>query len=351
MKHHLLFTIYLCYFSASVTYGQVTTSLGMEGQAGWIIPHAEELRGISARTPIGLQLSYSRLNTSKENWDICNCFHYLGFQLSYHDFRNSEILGQATSLSTFFEPILAATGKWEFTLKNGMGISYLNKVYDEETNPENTFFSNPLSFLLFVQPKVNYHINDQLDGNVSFIFNHISNGGQSQPNRGMNFPMIGIGLSYIMDRQKMPHYEMDEIGNRLNIYMDAFSTTRKGRDIETRHFLIGASLGTYYQLFPISGLGAGIELYNDPSLLEQDDSSSSSFLAGPYIAHHLIIGRFDFSQRFAYYFQKPDNYIDNSFYQRYIIQYNVWENLQFGIGLKVHGHVAENLDFRLGWKF
>lgn len=333
------------------SYAQTIDQFGLEGQYGIIIPHAVDLRGISSSNPYGIQLGYSRLNASKESWEVCNCFYYLGLQLSVHDFGNPDILGQANTISGFFEPILLSGKSWDITLKSGMGLSYLTRVFDEETNPENLFFSSPLSFLIFLQPKLNYQLSDKLDVNVSLLYNHISNGGQRQPNRGINYPMVGVGLSYVLDRQKLPQYEPYEEAKNWNYYVDVFGTNRKTGIGDQRRYLLGTSAGAYYKFFPISALGGGLELYNDQSLIGEDENFFGGFIAAPYAAHHFTFGRFSFSQRFAYYLQKPSGYIDNTFYQRYIIQYGFMNNLQLGVGLKVHGHVAENIDFRLGWKF
>ena len=353
MKYSLLLfnTLLFGYLSIFDSIAQITHKIGVEAQYGVIIPHAPDLRSISSSNPYGLELSYSRLNSSKQSWEVCNCFYYLGAQLTQHDFGNPDVLGRATSLSTFFEPILWSANKLEFTLKSGMGISYLSQVFDEETNPENIFFSSPLSFIIFLQPKLSYRINDQLEGNFSLIYNHISNGGQSQPNRGINYPMAGLGLSYVMGRQKLPSYTPEQKTDKVKFYIDFFSTHRKTGQGDERSFLYGSSLGGYYKILPVSALGGGLEVYNDQSLVQDGDSAWSSFLAAPYIAHHFTFGRFDFSQRFAYYLHKPEHYTDNTFYQRYIIQYGIWENLQLGVGMKAHGHVAENIDLRLGWKF
>lgn len=71
--------------------------------------------------------------------------------------------------------------------------------------------------------------------------------------------------------------------------------------------------------------------------------------AAPFIAHHFTLGKTDFSQSMAIYFYKPENIDNHRFYQRYILRYRVLSHLSAGIGLKAHGHVAENIDVRLAW--
>ena len=76
-----------------------------------------------------------------------------------------------------------------------------------------------------------------------------------------------------------------------------------------------------------------------------------SITAAPFIAHHFTLGRRDYSQWMAFYLQKPDDDLDYRFYQRYVLRYTINKTLFAGVGLKTHGHVAENMDVRLGWNF
>jgi hypothetical protein len=53
----------------------------------------------------------------------------------------------------------------------------------------------------------------------------------------------------------------------------------------------------------------------------------------------------------AIYTNKPVGYNDYVFFQRYVLGYKVFNQMTLGIGLKAHGHIAEHMDFRIGWKF
>ncbi|MBS9525169.1 acyloxyacyl hydrolase [Litoribacter ruber] len=347
MKHFIAIFISLLSFT---THAQTVQKLNAEIKYGFIIPHAEDLRPVSSTNPIGLQLTYSQMGLSQEAYEVCNCFFDWGVQLNFHDFNNRDILGQAISVSTFFEPILARWDKMNFSIRGGIGTSYLTRVYDEQDNPENQFFSAPLSFLIYLQPRLNFQISESWDGNLSLFYNHISNGGQSQPNRGMNYPMLGGGATYYFDRQPFPDYSPKRVKGGVRYYAEVFSTQRKSEMREGRDWVLGFGAGAYHPVSGINALGLGGELAHDQSL-NQAEEVGEGFIAAPFISHHFLFGRFEFAQRFAYYASKPDNYTSNNFYQRYILQYRVWEGLHLGASLKSHAHVAENIDVRVQWKF
>jgi hypothetical protein len=333
------------------TMGQDTVhKFGLEAQTGWIIPHNSELRDIASSRPFSLGISAQWMKTSRKNWQSCNCFHYLGLNLSVVDFQNQQELGQAWNLSGSFEPILFRSGKWAGSLASGIGFSYLTRVYDPTDNPRNTFFSAPISFLIFVAPKLTYDFAPDWAIQTSFTYNHISNGGQSQPNRGMNFPMWGLGILHYTRKAEFPSYTKSQLSRNWTFYVDLGFNTRDGGDGSRNPNFTLAAAG-YRQLSGVIGLGGGMELAKDFSLPFQE-SRIEALIPGIYIENHFLFGRFDFSQRMVKYISKPQEYQkDHEFYQRYTLNYLIGKNFRIGAGLKAHQHVAEYMDFRVGWKF
>lgn len=324
---------------------------GVEMQYGFIIPHASDLVAVSQSNPVGLNLSYDNIRLGKSNWDICNCFHYLGVNLSHYSFNNPEVLGSATSLSGSFEPILWNNSSMQFSLMSGFGATYLSKVYDEETNPTNTFFSSPISFLLLVSPKFQWRMQKNLALTLSIRYNHISNGGQKQPNRGMNFPTAGIGLNYNPNPYSFPNYSAEKADRKQQYYVEAFGTLRGETQGESRQPVAGLTIGAYQRVNAIQGIGAGFESQWDNSLKVLPEESNG-FIHAPFIAHHFLFGKVDFSQRMGVYVKKPKIYEpDKSFYQRYVLSYLLKNSIKLGVALKAHGHVAENIEVRLGYQF
>ena len=346
----ILILLFLTIYIHSIQ-GQQVNKYSLEGQYGVILAHAADLVPVSQSNPYGVQLSYQWLNLDKDNWKACQCFHYLGLHLSHHNFDNPEVLGTATSISASFEPILWKKGNWQISLSAGIGFSYLSKVYDEQSNPGNNFFSAPLSFLLYLTPRLNYALTDNLQAGVALNYNHISNGGQSQPNRGMNFPTLGFGLSYLPRLQEFPIHSPSAVERKWNAYAEVFGTFRDAPEKDRRQPAMGIALGTYYRIGKTNGFGLGMETTLDRSL-SFGEEDAKGWLHTPFVSHHFLFGRFDFSQRLGFYIHKPENYqAEKLFFQRYVLSYQIWQKLRMGIELKAHGHVAENIGFRLGYGF
>ena len=324
--------------------------LGTAASYGSIIAHSPDLVPISQTNPRGLSAAFQVMNLNKDSWETCNCFYYLGLNFSYHNFESPDILGSAFSLSGTFEPTLWQKGQWTFSLNAGIGVSYLNRVYDSQTNPKNRFFSVPISFLLSVSPTMEYRLSPKWSGQFFLTYNHISNGGQRQPNKGMNYPMVGIGLNHYLSSPDLPRHSSVAFSRSWEYYAEAGYTSKSAEWANERKPVISFTVGSSRPISTFNALGGGLELSRDHSL-PAEGSAWGMLTPAPFIAHHFVFGRIDFSQRFAFYTFKPSFYDNRHFYQRYVLQYRIWDHIKAGVGLKSHGHVAENIDLRIGWRF
>lgn len=350
MKYNIIFWSLFVLVGIQEVNAQIIKRLGSAISYGSIIAHSPDLLPISQTHPWGLSGSIQFMGTDQKNWEVCNCYYFLGLRVSYDNFNNPLILGSAWSLAGTFEPIVWRKEPWVLSLNSGIGFSYLNRVYEPESNPKNTFFSAPISFLVFIAPTLEYRFSHKWSGQVLLTYNHISNGGQSQPNKGMNYPMAGMGLNHYFNPKDLPDYSSSSFSRSWEYYAEAAYTHKNAAWALQRKPVFTLTAGAYRPITSINALGGGLELVKDYSL-EVENSRWEALMPAPFIAHHFLLGRIEFSQRMALYTHKPTSYIDHLFYQRYILQYKAWSNWSLGMGLKVHGHVAENVEFRLGWKF
>lgn len=345
MGKRILFLAALFLWAES--HAQSLKRLSLEAQYGFIIPHSPELKPLSESNPYGFNLHYQVLKTDKTNWDACACFHFLGIQLSHYNFANPAVLGSATSISGTFEPILWQNNRLRISLLTGVGVSYLTEYFDAIENPDNIFFSSPISFLGFVSPKLEYRFSDTWSAHLSFAYNHISNGGQRQPNKGMNFPLLGLGLNSYLQNPELPSHEKAPISKNWVGYIDAGFTTSEVTGSTARKPVLGLALGAYRSVSRINALGGGLDIVGDYAV----SNESPALMPAVFVANHFLFGKFDFSQRMALYLHKPDNYQTAAFYQRYLLMYRAFRNVSLGVSMKAHGHVAEHMDLRIGYRF
>lgn len=327
---------------------------------GSILPHSQEIKSLATTMPRGFQIEASRFNISQKSWESCHCFARTGIAYTIFDYGNLKQLGQSHNLSLFVEPYLKTEGKLTFSYRAGMGFSYLTRTFDEIDNPENFFFSAPISGLLMVGLKINYQPSSEWVLNIGLSYYHISNGGIRQPNLGMNFPMLTFGIDHVLRPPDgpLPSYSKPELDRNARFYSKLIwtnkTTEKDGEWVESQDPVLGFEVGILKPIGLTHGLSLGFEVLSDNSWKERGKREmmdysplSASILAG----HHFLIARFSFSQQIGIYVLKDFPNTPDNWYQRYGLAYMLNKNIQLGFTLKAHGHVAEIMDIRIGWVF
>src|SRR5690606_34043823 len=102
----------------------------------------------------------------------------------------------------------------------------LSRYFDPVSNPDNVFFSVPVNFLVILAPGLEYRFSPGWSGQFSLGYNHISNGGQRQPNKGMNYPMVGVGLNHFVSSGELPQYTGAAFSPSWEFYADVGYSSR-----------------------------------------------------------------------------------------------------------------------------
>ncbi|WP_020527793.1 acyloxyacyl hydrolase [Flexithrix dorotheae] len=331
--------------------------VGSGGHVGFIIPHDQSLKEVSKSNPWGFQIETGLILTGENAWENCNCFSKMGLGFYYFNYQNPQELGSSYNLMLFGEPYLGFKSRFFMTIRGGMGISYLNQVYDEISNPNNLFYSSPISFILLANLGFNFKITPSFTAQIGVNYNHISNGGARQPNKGMNFPTISVGLEKNLNDLQFPEYSpksglLSKPWQRYLIMGGSRRTLEKDSiNKETAHLNIGLEGGVMRAVSNVNGISGGFEFYYNGAqgeLSERNTGAFKPFLFSLMLGHALIFGRFSFTQQIGFYAYKPYEFNDKSFFQRYAVYYRWGKWFNVGVSLKAHGHVADFMDVRVG---
>ena len=332
-------------------------SLGLHGHYGFIIPHSTAVEGIANSNPWGMEVDVSLHFTDSNAWQYLQAYPRLGVSLAYFNFDNPEVLGNGYSLVVFAEPFLSAQKKFSLSFRLGMGLAYLDRVYDPQTNPENLFYSSSISFPLVANFMANYRLNERYLLRAGGTYHHISNAGISQPNKGINYPTASIGVNYALRAATFPNRKLEKGSAKANerdfrIALIAGAKDRP-KSNSRKAPLLGVTAYGSQQIGRINALLLGLEWILDFALLEhlRDQNNYTDFQRGALLAgHEFVIGRFRFNQQIGVYLYAPYSAKD-PVYQRYGLEYHTPQKFFFGINLKAHRHVADFLDARFGMHF
>lgn len=335
--------------------------LGIRGHYGFIIPHSRQIKELSYANPWGIEGEVVWHLMREKIWKYCYCYPRTGFGLFYANFDNPEILGYSVALYPFIEPYILAERKLSFSWRFGIGPAYVSKFYDAETNPDNFFFSSHLSFIVQLSFATHYRFNEYFTTRLGFNFNHISNGGLKEPNIGMNYPTINLGLDYglteavFVQRSRESGQELYGKKSWFDVYV--LGTAKTAEKSEDRFYpVIGAGIYYNYLFGRILAASAGTEWISDFSEKERirrkyegipgaepPDHNRAAVLLGI----NILFGRFSFLHQWGIYYYEP-NPARNRAYQRYGLNFRFTKRCYTGVNVKAHGHVADLMDFRLG---
>jgi Lipid A 3-O-deacylase (PagL). len=186
-------------------------------------------------------------------------------------------------------------------------------------------------------------------------YNHISNGGNREPNKGINFPTLSIGFDKYLEPVKFISREKatSKIPEKRSVFKFALlGTAKKPFPEESKRFpLFGIYFNWSYLLGGKSAFTTGLEYVNDRSLREFLKRTETSYpdhkKIGYLVGHEFQLGRFRFSQQLGIYIYSPAKAKD-PVYQRWGLDFFVLKRFYVGTNLKAHRHVADFMDFRVG---
>ena len=327
--------------------------VGLKLHKGSVLIHSRDLRPIEDSYPTGIELDLAWHKISQKAWESCRCYPKLGVALTYWDYDNKVVLGQGLTGLFYIEPVFNTRGKVNYSIRAGFGLSYQNSPFDSISNPDNLSYSTYWGFPLQLGGSVHFRIQSRWMLNASLMYNHISNGGIRQPNKGINWPSIGVGMSYYLE-----DFEFEE---RAITDWRALGPPEKRWDFtlflayeEPRENLFlfspGIEVKWSRQFARINAYTLGGELMYDNGtgyVLETMGETPESIKAGLAAGHEFLLGKFLFSQQFGVYLSNP-NPEHPQVYQRYGLVYRIDKTFSAGVNLKAHGHVANFIDFRVG---
>jgi hypothetical protein len=167
-------------------------------------------------------------------------------------------------------------------------------VYDAETNPDNLFFSSPVSFLVLLNTSVNYRFTPRLTLRVAGSYNHISNSGYSEPNLGMNFPSVSAGLDYSFNPIDLPKREPSDSRNiqtkkqRIDVVVGLSAKPTTSGLHEKRYPVYVLGMNYSRSVARILALNGSVEWVNDRSLYRALRENGTVNGAGNFPDHNRV---------------------------------------------------------------
>lgn len=313
-----------------------------------IITDSRKLQSFTGTHPQLMQLEFGIINNTQRSWKECMCYSKAGLSFTYINFNNNHKLGKGFTPALFMEPYLLYKSKFQLSLRGQAGVSYLTKVYDKQTNPDNLFYSKPISFFLSLGLHANLQISSSISSTLGVQFIHISNGGTQNPNYGINFPSLSIGINYQLNNQLLiPRTPVKLTSRPLKLVVTSF--TGQHLEVNEKKLVTGISIGVLKQVSRINGIGLGGEIVYDPiyNVVEEKRGEPYNIIIGAIsVQHYFYFKKLLFGQHLLYELASPQSDYRKVF-QRYVLGYAVSKNWYAGVSLKAHLGISDYLSISI----
>jgi hypothetical protein len=348
-----IITTILIFITSTTLAQQKKGGWSLSGHYGTTIAHTQKIANLKSNNPVGLQFDWFKMLDNQENFNTCNCYPQWGGTISIFDYGNNKVVGQGLHLNLFLEPQFKISDRNYFILRATAGLAFMNRPYDSVDNPNNLAYSLPVSGFVSLAPGWRYYVSKQYSLFVLVPFIHVSNGGIKDPNIGLNFPSIQVGLSkQNFDRNRNLQRAHISLQNKKMQYAwSPFFSSRTVQNGEKKRFAIyGMEFSAIKPIRPLLSINSALEFYKDDALKErrrrETGISKDRYRVGAMTGLQVHLGKFDLYHRLGVYVYDPELYNGRVFH-RHGIQYLINKKLSAGVEVKAHKEVANFLDFRI----
>jgi hypothetical protein len=305
--------------------------------------------------PRGLTAVINWHRTDQEIFNQYGCFPRQSLSIAFFDFDNS-VYGRGINLAYSLEPHLMPNKHLSFYPRISIGAISLSNPFSSANNPTNKAYSLPVSAYLALGIGMRWQLSSQWGFQLTSQLHHASNGGWHEPNNGLNWTTVALGLDYSprgLEFKRLKRIrEKNDAYRLLRMDVEIFGLVRGGNilGVDESGSVLGFNFTTSKQMNRLHAWTAAFELYQDKFLQKQQTSnlvSSDGMRAGILAGHEFLLGKFIFSQQVGVYL--TGRYDADLFYHRWGLQYYLLPRWRIGVNLRAYRQVAEFTDIRVAY--
>ena len=333
-------------------------------QFGLVLPHHEEMTYFINDFSYGLDINLGFTKYQSKWYQYAN-YPEIGIGVFVNSFGNADVFGNAISGYGYIQRNVVRTKKLSLRSKLSLGLGYVNKPYNKETNPYNHVFGTNINVFIGLGLWADYLISNRwsMSGNINF--NHLSNGAIKKPNHGINTITMGIGVGYQISRGFEPNLEKGLRAPRNNardieIYFSG-GVSQRSLYKPTNYPSFSLNINHLWWVSENTGWGVGLDgiyygaapyeyLVDNNQFTEEDEYSPSEKMYGS------VFGAYNFRFKNTHIFMHVGAYLLYSiepkqrFYPRLGIHQRIHKNLYGNFSIKASFFKAEFIEFGLGYR-
>ncbi len=325
---------------------------------GFLIVHRPVLEILQEKHAYGLELSYLKPSDGSKSFQEKFLFPDVGWTLAWFNLGNPDRLGSGIAVYPFVNIPLHDKDDWRFHIRYGVGLGYIEKIFDTKENVKNaaigTHLNGIMHFDIHLEKEISVSTLIELGAGIT----HFSNGSTGIPNLGINMAMANLGLMHYFGQKNTIRRNVAD----KKVAKAGFQTFIAGafkKIYPPKGKTYGAGTVSFSYVHPIrqkSSWYLGAELFYDKSLQERlhrenssRQGSSANFRPGIYAGYEVRLGHVGMLLNMGMY-PYTQWKGDGNFYHRLGTRY-YFDNLFILMNLKTHFAKADFSEWGLGYHF
>jgi hypothetical protein len=338
------------------------SSIGLRSYYGSFLitkPKAEYIRDSYASFG---ELYYQFQTKGRRDWEINHRYPQWGIALMNGNTGSRQYIGRMTAFYAYLTLPVIRSANYHANLLIGTGPGIVSKPYDIHTNPKNTLIGTRLNAFINMGFQNEFRFFKNFTGTIGLHFLHLSNGGTTLPNLGLNTPSIAAGIRYALgnpDTLDVIAHESYQSA-RLKLFRFNLFTSVSSKQAPWaggNHYLINVlQTEAVYRRKPNHSYGLGLMFTYNRSLdffpLENpsyETRGQKKLQIGPYAHYEHFFGRLSVPLQLGVYaYNRAKSPI---LFQQFGLRYRIIRKISAELLLKSHMGQADFIHTGIGYTF
>ena len=330
---------------------------------GFIIPHHSFFTYLIEDHVRAWDVTCSFQTKGDKYWQQLYRNPELGIGYYHANLGNPKYLGKTDALFGYVDVPFVLKPNFKFSYKLGLGIAFMSKPFDVESNIYNTAIASRANAFVDIGLSVEQKVISTFYFTTGLKFTHFSNGAWKVPNLGFNIPSVNAGIKYYFKKPesivKKSKEELKSLFKKKFEFWCVYSIGVRENPPPNgkKYYPSCLTINTEKQFMLRRKFGAGLDIFYDPSIgaRHKDDTTnvykSYNLRSGIHVSHDLVFNKISFTMQVGTYFYTHEKRSDEFLYSRFGLRVKLNKHIAATLTLKTHFFKADIIEWGLGYYF
>ncbi|MEO5564079.1 MAG: acyloxyacyl hydrolase [Chitinophagaceae bacterium] len=304
------------------------------------------------------EIFFQQQTKGNKDWQVSHQYPQWGVSFLHGNPGSRKYIGHLNALYAYLNLPLISRRKYTASFLLGGGPGFISKPFDINTNPKNTLIGTRLNAYINMVLQNEVKISNRFFLQAGLNFMHLSNGGTTLPNLGLNTPGIFAGIRYAFDEPvKEEKIVKDSFSRKMNYQIFTTIGLKQAPWIGGNYYTINAlQAEASLRVSRNYSYGLGMILFYNRALdffpLENpsyEKRGQKKLQAGVYGSYEHFFGKLSVPlQLGVYVYNKAKSPL---LFQQFGLRYALSKHISTELLLKLHTGQADFIHTGIGYNF